>query len=276
MGRTIWKLAFLVAVMVLSAAMPGASRAGEKIDIDIHSATFTNPLIINNPYFPLKPGTTFTYLAQDEDECELDVFEVTDIVKMIYIPDPPDPDIRILTVEVHDDAYIDTNCNGILDIGEPHVETTKDWHAQDDNNNVWYFGEETFECDPDCTNPAGSWEAGVDGALPGIFILADPHPGDQHFQEVAEDEAEDQVKYLRLKVWVSLYGEDAYPPRDFHNCWKTKEWTKLDVGHIEHKFYCPPQGAFEGGLVAVDELKGKTLRFELISIEFVAVHALGG
>jgi len=266
MHNTMGRLAFLAVAIGLAAVLPGTSQAGEKIDIDIDGVDFSNPLVIDNPYFPLSPGTTFKYLAQDEDGCELDVFEVTNIVKEIHIPDP---NLTIQTREVHDDAYTDTNCNGVHEAGEPHLETTKDWHGQDDDGNVWYFGEDTNECINDvCNIPTGSWEAGVNGALPGIFILADPHPGDQHFQEVAEDEAEDQVKYLRLKVWVTLYGEQAYDdPGDFHNCWKTKEWTKLDVGHIEHKFYCPPQGAFEGGLVAVDELKGKTLRFELISIE---------
>ncbi|MCI0540151.1 MAG: hypothetical protein L0Z50_33510 [Verrucomicrobiales bacterium] len=267
MNANVIKFTLPAAFIMAMAAMPGISHAGQKIDIDIDNVVFSDSLTIDNPYFPLLPGTTFTYLAQDGDECELDVFQVTNTVKIIQIPNPPGPDIVIQSREVQDDAYEDTNCNGVHDAGEPQLETTKDWHGQDDDGNVWYFGEETFECDPDCTDPAGSWEAGVDGALPGIFILAQPHPGDQHFQEIAEDEAEDQVKYLRLKVWVSLHGEQSYDdPGDFHNCWKTKEWTKLDVGHIEHKFYCPAQGAFGGGLVAVDELKGKTVRFELISV----------
>lgn len=258
MTHTARILACLGAAALVTAAA-GSALAGQKIDITFDANAFDAPLTIDNPYWPLVPGTTFIYAAEGDDECELDIFKVTDGVEVI---------LGIETRVVQDDAFIDENCNGILDDGEPQAETTKDWHAQDNDGNVWYFGEETLECDDEgCNDPAGSWRAGENGALPGIFILAEPHPGDQHFQEIAEDEAEDQVKYLRLKVWVSLYRDDAVPPGEFHRCWKTKEWTKIDPGHIEHKFYCPPQnGAFAGGLVAVDELKGKTVRFELVDI----------
>jgi hypothetical protein len=253
MNRTVWIPALLAAATLLTAALPTMSRAGQKIDISFDADDFDDPLTIDNPYWPLVPGTTFTYAAGGDDECELDVFMVTGDKEVI---------LGIETRVVQDDAYIDANCNGIVDAGDTQVETTKDWPAQDKFGNVWYFGEDTLECDEGgCNDPAGSWRAGVNDALPGIFILAEPRPGDQHFQEIAEDEAEDQVKYLRLKVWVSLYRDEAYPPGEFHNCWKTKEWTKLDVGHIEHKFYCR-----DVGLVAVDELKGKTVRFELIDI----------
>jgi hypothetical protein len=258
MAKSVRILTFL-GTAALAAALAGPALAGQKIDITFNADDFDDPLTIDNPYWPLVPGTTYTYAAGGDDECELDVFMVTNEVEVI---------LGVQTRVVQDDAYIDENCNGVLDAGEPQAETTKDWHAQDDDGNVWYFGEDTRECDEGgCNDPAGSWKAGENGALPGIFILAEPHPGDQHFQEIAEDEAEDQVKYLRLKVWVSLYRDDAVPPGEFHRCWETKEWTKLDPGHVEHKFYCPRRnGAFEGGLVAVDELKGKTVRFELVDI----------
>lgn len=92
-------------------------------------------------------------------------------------------------------------------------------------------------------------------------MLADPRPGDRYRQEFYEDHAEDEAAVLRVKVWVSLYREDAYLPADFHNCLKTKEWTPLERGFIEQKFYCP-----EVGLVAVDEHHGKRIRLELVEV----------
>jgi hypothetical protein len=65
--------------------------------------------------------------------------------------------------------------------------------------------------------------------------------------------AEDMAKVLRLNAMVSVeYG-------DFDECLKTKEWTPLDPGVIENKYYAP--GA---GLVLIEELKEKTVRVELI------------
>jgi hypothetical protein len=258
MRNSVGTIIVIAAVAALGVALPGLARAGEVIDIAFDPANFPDPLTIDNPYWPLVPGTIFTYAAEGEDECEINIVEVTNREETI---------LGIKTRVVHDEAYVDDNCNGVLDDGDTLVEITDDWYAQDKKGRIWYLGEDTFECRQDnwtviCDDPAGAWKAGVDGAVPGILILASPSPGDQHFQEFAEDEAEDQVKYLRLKLWVSLYREDGYPPRDFHHCWKTKEWTKLDPGHVEHKFYCP-----DVGLVAIDELKGKTLRFELIDIE---------
>jgi hypothetical protein len=250
-------------VIIVAAAAPfvithASLWAGEKIDTSYDRGDFTHPLIIDNEYWPLIPGTTFIYAAEGEDECELNIFRVTDGVKVIKGLPGNDLD----TVVVHDQAWTDENCDGVINGDDSLAEITDDWHAQDDDGNIWYLGEDSNECDENgCNDPAGSWEAGVDGAVPGIIMLADPHQGDQYFQEFYEDEAEDQAKVLRLKVWVSLHRDDALDPKDFHDCVKTKEWTRLSHGAVEHKYYCP-----DVGLVAVDELMGKTLRFELLEI----------
>ena len=45
---------------------------------------------------------------------------------------------------------------------------------------------------------AGAWEAGVDGALPGILLPADPEVGMTYRQEHYAGEAEDRAKVLSL------------------------------------------------------------------------------
>ena len=142
-------------------------------------------------------------------------------------------------------------------------EDTEDWFAQDVEGNVWYSGEFTtaYEYDDQGsltgTSSAGSWEAGQGDpvAQPGIIMLADPKPGESYRQEFFAGEAEDMAKVLRLNASVSV------PYGDFEDCLETKEWTPLDLGHVEQKFYAPGVG-----LVLVLEHHGKIVRVELVDI----------
>jgi hypothetical protein len=84
-------------------------------------------------------------------------------------------------------------------------------------------------------------------------MLADPQPGDSYRQEYYEGAAEDMAKVLRLGASVSVpYGE-------FSDCLVTKEWTPLEPGAVEHKYYAPGVG-----LILVEELKGGMVRTELV------------
>ena len=74
-------------------------------------------------------------------------------------------------------------------------------------------------------------------------------------QEYYEGEAEDMGKVLRLDVNVSIDLDD------YEGCLKTKEWTPLEPGAIEHKYYAPGVG-----LVYIEELMEKTVEVELVEI----------
>ena len=120
---------------------------------DISADDFVS--FIDNPYMPLEPGTTFVYNAETADEFILDNITVTDATREI---------IGVSCRVVYDVETVDGTV----------TEETDDWYAQDDDGNVWYFGEDTVEYIYDDngnlidTSTEGSWEAGVDGALPGI------------------------------------------------------------------------------------------------------------
>src|SRR5437867_641772 len=117
---------------------------------------------VDNLYFPLDPGTTFFYEGEKEGVPARDEFFVTHSVRKI---------LGVTCIEVRDQAFE----NGQL------VEDTFDWFAQDRNGNVWYFGEDTTEYqDGVPVSHEGSWEAGVNGALPGIIMEAHPKVGDQY------------------------------------------------------------------------------------------------
>ena len=103
---------------------------------------------------------------------------------------------------------------------------------------------------------AGSWEAGVNGATPGIIMLADPKIGTQYQQEFAEGVAEDMAKVVSLSETVEV------PYRIFEGCLQTEEWTPLEPGAREAKFYAPGVG-----LVLELQHRGGGVRIELTAIE---------
>jgi hypothetical protein len=234
-----WGACILIAVVVIGVF--GACLAPARADKDktynpiIDPANFVSG--IDNPYFPLTPGTTFTYEAQTPDGLERDVVSVTHDTEVI---------LGVTCIVVTDRSTLD----GVIE------EDTLDWYAQDKEGNVWYFGEFTTQFENGVpVAHEGSWKAGVDGAQPGIVMLANPQPGESYRQEFLAGVAEDMAKVLRLNADVSV------PYGDFENCLETKEWSPLEPGAIEHKFYA--RGV---GLVLIEELKGKTLRMELVDV----------
>jgi hypothetical protein len=191
---------------------------------------------IDNPLFPLVPGTTFVYEGQTADGLEHVEFAVTHNTKVF---------LGVTCVEVHDTSRV----NGVL------MEDTRDWFAQDKDGNVWYFGENTTLVDGGLpVDLSGSWTAGVDGGQPGIIMKAHPAIGDFYRQEFLLGEAEDlaEVKSLTDSVTVP-YGS-------FDNCLKTEETSSLAPGDVENKFYA----AGVGNVLTVDLASGE--RSELVQI----------
>jgi len=182
------------------------------------SDDFSDPTQIDNPWFPLEPGTTWVYQGDTEDGLETDVVNVSHLTKKI---------LGVKSVIVVDRVYLE---------GEL-VEETFDWYAQDDFGNVWYMGEDSAELESGVVvSTDGSWEAGVDGAEAGYIMLADPQPGVKYQQEFYEGEAEDMAEVKALDVPVTLANADTY------SCLKIYEWTPLDITVMENKYYAPGIG----------------------------------
>ena len=193
---------------------------------------------IDNPFFPLVPNTTFIYLGTKEGSTERDEFAVTGRTKVLA---------RVTCREVHDQVFVD----GVL------AEDTLDWFAQDTQGNVWYFGEDTKELDANgnVTSTEGSWQAGVNGAQPGIIMEANPRVGDTYQQEFSAGVAEDMANVVALNKTVNV------PYGSFKNCLQTAEFTPLEPGALENKFYASGVGFIQG--VA---LRGGRERLELLTI----------
>lgn len=231
--------------------------AGGLVEAEFDLANFPTPLVIDNPYWPLISGTSFVYTAEDEDECTVNIVVATPAVKNDFTGIYTGLDALV----VDDREWRDEDCDGVVDAEDPLLEMTFDWYAQDYLQNIWYLGEDTIEYlfddegNPMGMSSEGSWEAGVDGALAGILLLGSPEKGLFYRQEYLEGVAEDMAKVLNTDLDVSTdFG-------DFEACIKTKEWTTLEPGNLEHKFYCPGTG-----LVLIESLKGKTVVEALVEI----------
>jgi hypothetical protein len=207
-------------------------------DPEIDPANFMNPADIAanpNPYFPLVPGTVWTY----EDEAGDETITVT----------VTDETIEILGVP----------CMVVRDVAEEDgevIEDTLDWYAQDLDGNVWYFGEisQEFE-DGVLLGVEGSWKSGVKSAKPGIVMFADPQIGTVYRQEFFLDDAEDIAEVL------SLTGDESSPVADCNGaCLVTLETTPLDSEANENKYYV----AGVGLVVEVDNNTGD--RVELVGM----------
>ncbi|HXJ33293.1 MAG TPA: hypothetical protein VMS22_04570 [Candidatus Eisenbacteria bacterium] len=112
------------------------------------------------------------------------------------------------------------------------LEDTRDWFAQDDDGNVWYFGENTTLVDRGLpVDLSGTWTAGIDGAQAGIVMEAHPALGDFYRQEFLLGEAEDLAEVTGLDESVTV------PFGAFDHCLKTTESAPIAPGDVSDKFY---------------------------------------
>jgi hypothetical protein len=185
----------------------------------IDPADFTTK--IDNKYFPLKPGTTLVYRGKTEGATEGDTVAVTSDTRNI---------MGVECVVVNDRV----TTNGEL------TEQTYDWYAQDKKGNVWYFGEDSKEYENGkVKSTGGSWEAGKDGAKPGIIMPARPKVGKTYRQEYYKGEAEDMARALKLD------GSTTVPYGSFDHLLVTHEWTPLEPNIAEDKFYAAGVGTIK-------------------------------
>jgi hypothetical protein len=193
---------------------PAVYLEGQPYEVTIDPADFV--AVIDNPFMPLKPGTKVSFDGAERIEITIS----TETKTILGVP----------ATVVRDQVFL----NGELE------EDTLDWFAQDRHGNVWYFGEKTAEyVNGKVVSTAGSWETGVDGAHPGIIMLADPQVGDVYRQEFYEGEAED------LAEVTGIGGSITVPLGTFTDILVTEEWTPLEPNGRERKTYVPGIGVVE-------------------------------
>jgi hypothetical protein len=175
---------------------------------------------IDNRYWPMTPGTRWIYREQDAKGHRLRV--------VVTVSSETKKVANGITARVVRDTV---SQNGRV------AEDTFDWYAQDDTGNLWYLGEKTAEYENGkVATRAGSWEAGVDGALPGIIMPASPRDDLAYRQEYSRGNAEDNGEILSTGEQVQVAGGH------FESAVLTKDTTPLEPKTLEYKVYAPDVG----------------------------------
>jgi len=198
-----------------------------------------------NPYLPLKVGNKWVYEGGDET-ITVEVLRKTKLIEGVTC--------IVVNDLVQECEEGEEECTD--------VENTDDWYAQKINGDVWYFGEiarnfEIFEGDApevaELVDIDGSWKTGRDGAKPGILIEKEPQVGHAYRQEISLGEAEDVAEVLSVNYYYgNSEGLDELVPVDLANalcsdsapCVVTRDFTALEPGVEERKYYAPGIGVF--------------------------------
>ena len=220
---------------------PAASalpESDESVDLDPNEFTAE----VTNPWFPLQPGTRWTYRETTEDG---------EIVRVVVTA-------TAVTHQIANGVAARVVRDTVTSDGEI-IEDTLDWYAQDAVGTVWYLGEDTAEFeDGKVTTREGSFEAGVDGAQAGVIMPAVPEVGMAYRQEYYEGEAEDNGEVLAL-------GQQAtVPAGNYDGLLQTADTTPLEPDVLEHKYYAERVGL----VLTIDREAGG--REELLTVSHVS------
>ena len=230
-------LAVAVAVGIVLAASGGTSstssgfpRGSDPVNLD--PADFSAN--IDNPRWPMTIGSRWVYRVVDtaDGSVRWDVIRVTNRTKRMA----DGIEARVVSDIVRDH-------------GKP-TEVTKDWYAQDSNGNVWYFGENTVEYRHGMPSDNGTWEAGVDGNMPGLALPAEPKVGMSYREEYAKGIAEDQSRVLALDEQAQV------PAGHYKDALMTEDFSPIEPDVSEIKFYAKGSGQ---AVLAVDVSGGSDM-----------------
>jgi hypothetical protein len=209
--------------------------------VDLKPGDFT--VDIDNRYWPMKPGTRWTYhdVAADGTEADIEIIVTNRIKKLAN---------GIKAREIRDTVRV----------GGQITEDTKDWYAQDDSGNIWYFGEDTAEFDHGrVISRHGSFEAYVNGALPGVVIPGDPEPGMAYRQEYFKGEAEDNGEVLSTHELVQV------PLGKYRDALLTRDTITIEPDVQQYKLYAPGVGP----ILSLSISGGSGGREELVKVDTV-------
>jgi hypothetical protein len=184
--------------------------------VQLDPADFT--ITIDNPYWPMRPGSHWVYREVEDGEAHRDDVTVTNRTKKLG---------GIEARVVHDRVSQD---------GET-LEETDDWYAQDSAGNLWYLGENTAEYENGkLKTKEGSWAYGVDGAQPGVILPAQPEQGMQYREEYYKGHAEDAAEILSAGSQVQV------PFGRFHGAVLTRNYSAIEPTVEEMKLYAKGVG----------------------------------
>ncbi len=234
-GRTTLALLALVAVSPLRA----------------QAATFTQDFLLENctwrdrgeenPYFLLRPGRRLFFEGEEDGAVIAVRISVRKATRTISFESARGEAITLNARVVEEREWED---------GEL-IEVSRNWFALcKETSDVYYFGEDVdiYE-DGEIVSHDGSWEAGRDGALPGIIMPGTYLLGARYYQEIAPDVALDRAKHVSMGLSVSVEAGQ------FEDCVGIKESSPLDASATSYKVYCPGVGLVIDDVVDLVEIR---------------------
>jgi hypothetical protein len=237
------RIAVVTVVALLAGCGGGASDSegtalptgNEPVKLD--PAEFTTE--IDNPYWPMTPGSRWAYRESENGEVQRVEVTVTSRTKTID---------GIEARVVHD---LVTTPDG------EKIEDTFDWYAQDSKGNLWYLGEDTKEYeDGKVASTEGSWEHGVDGAQAGIIVPAEPKQGLTYREEYYAGHAEDAAEVLGVD------GKVQVPYGMFRDAMITRNYSGIEPNVEELKYYARGVGPVLELLVSGGSGRSELLTYE--------------
>jgi hypothetical protein len=193
---------------------------------------------VTNPWFPMRPGTTWIYSGRQDGQRSVDIVTASRRTRVID---------GVRTRISYDRLLL----GGVL------RERTSDYFAQDRCGNVWYFGEDTAELNArgQVTSREGSFHAGVAGGQPGVIMQRHPQLHRRFRQEWSSGQAEDVFSA------VSRHAVARVPRGTFRHALRTRETSRLEPGVVDGKFYARGIGE-----VAEFTVRGPAEPLRLISV----------
>jgi hypothetical protein len=213
---------------------------------DYAKATFGDPTTVDSRWMPLVPGTRLTWTGHAYDGRDLIrrkvVITVTDLTKVVD---------GVRTVVTYDQDFND----GQMEEAELAL------FAQDDEDNVWLFGEypEEYEDGEIVKHPA--WIAGIEGAKAGIAIKAAPQMGAPSYAEGWGP----AVGWNDRAETLEMGAQTCVPVACYTDVLIVKEFSRTKPGAYQTKYYAPGVGNVRVGWGGPNEEEQEEL--ELVSLE---------
>jgi hypothetical protein len=233
------RLIVVLAVALVAMSWPGAgpARAGDKnlftTEFNLQDCTFTTTG--RNPFFVLMPGHRLV-LEGVEDRAAIEVqITVLPDEQSITLPGIGQIMTRVVEEQESEDGVV--------------VEISRNFYAIcEQTNSVFYFGEDVDIFEPgEPVSHGGAWRAGVNGAMPGLFMPGDFLLGSRYFQEIAPAVAMDRAEHVAMGLTATV------PAGTFLGVVKVKETSTLESGK-ESKLYAPGVGVIVDDVVKLVEV----------------------
>jgi hypothetical protein len=228
------------------------AAAPEPEFVEFEANNFERSTVIDNEWSPMIPGTRWVYEGISIEDGE-------------RIPHRIEYTITDLTKEIQG---VRTVVAWIVDIANDEVvEKEIAFYAQDNDGNVWYFGEHPEEYIDGEFDLAPTWIAGVEEAKPGVKMWASPRIGmPSYFQGWAPT-----VEWSDFGT-VDTTGEEFCVPVDCYNDVLVIAESSLDeVGIYQLKYYARGVGEVKVGWRG-DPLNAEEL--ELVELAQLSPEAL--